>query len=52
MSIILSASRRSILLAALFLLLLHARAGAQQDLTFTPFHTNGIYQPGRDWDGL
>ena len=37
---------RSALLAGLLVALCGMPASAQQDLTFTPFHANGIYQPG------
>ena len=35
-----------VLLAALLVPLFCTPASAQQELTFTPFHANGIYQPG------
>ena len=41
-----TSSRSSLLLAGLFVALFSMHASAQQDLTFTPFHANGIYQPG------
>lgn len=34
------------MLAGLFVALFSTHASAQQDLTFTPFHANGIYLPG------
>jgi cephalosporin-C deacetylase len=43
----LETSRRwSVLLAGLVMALLCTPASAQQELTFTPFHANGVYQPG------
>jgi cephalosporin-C deacetylase len=39
-------SRWSLLLGGLLVALFSTHASAQQDLTFTPFHANGIYQPG------
>ena len=39
-------SRWSLMLAGLFVALFSTHASAQQDLTFTPFHANGIYLPG------
>ncbi len=41
-----TSSRWSLVLAGLFVTLFSMHASAQQDLTFTPFHANGIYQPG------
>jgi cephalosporin-C deacetylase-like acetyl esterase/lysophospholipase L1-like esterase len=41
-----TSSRWSLLLAGLLLAPFSTPASAQQDLTFTPFHANGIYQPG------
>jgi cephalosporin-C deacetylase len=38
--------RWRLLLAGLLIALFGTPASAQQDLTFTPFHANGIYQPG------
>ena len=38
--------RWRVLLAGLLVALFCTPAGAQQVLTFTPFHANGIYQPG------
>src|SRR5579864_6044836 len=38
--------RLSFLLGSLLLALCSTNASAQQDITFTPFHANGIYQPG------
>jgi cephalosporin-C deacetylase len=38
--------RWSVLLAGLLMALLCTPASAQQEVTFTPFHANGIYQPG------
>src|SRR5579864_9460639 len=38
--------RWSVVLAGLFVALFCAPASAQKVLTFTPFHANGIYQPG------
>jgi cephalosporin-C deacetylase len=38
--------RSRVLLAGLLVALFCTRASAQQELTFTPFHANGIYQPG------
>ena len=39
-------SKTRVLLTGLLVALFCARASAQQDLTFTPFHANGIYQTG------
>ena len=41
-----TSTRLSLLLAGLLVALFSMHASAQQDLTFTPFHANGIYQPG------
>jgi hypothetical protein len=41
-----TSSRWSLLLAGLLVALFSTHASAQQDLTFTPFHANGLYQPG------
>ena len=41
-----TSGRWTVLLAGLFVALFSTPASAQQDLTFTPFHANGIYQPG------
>lgn len=41
-----SITLRNLLLAGLLVALCCTPASAQQDLTFTPFHANGIYQPG------
>ena len=38
--------RWSVLLAVLLVALLCASADAQQEIAFTPYHANGIYQPG------
>src|SRR5580704_19154762 len=38
--------RRSVLLAGLLAALFCTPASAQQEIMFTPFHANGIYQPG------
>ena len=37
---------RNLMLAGLLVSLFCTRASAQQELTFVPFHANGIYQPG------
>jgi hypothetical protein len=41
-----SSRRWSVLLAGLLAVSCCTLASAQQEVTFTPFHTNGIYQPG------
>ena len=41
-----TSSRWSFVLAGLLVALFSVHASAQQELTFTPFHANGLYQPG------
>jgi cephalosporin-C deacetylase-like acetyl esterase/lysophospholipase L1-like esterase len=46
MTLLSSYSRARVLLVGLLVVLSCARASAQQELTFTPFHANDIYQTG------